>query len=204
MNFSYLAIKLPNFKSVDEKVPELEPRVSHSFVIKIVLRKKLLKVLAPLKLTSGEIFQFQNLAVCMRCRNNFFAILKLYFWSIHMANNLILSISFGFKLNSNLKDVFTQETQTQIQTPAQGWHSHQQRKWCKRGRRRQFGTCVFVGHLNSPLEICEARANASTRCSQEKGNFPFLASASNYIHTCIYCSWICVYACVCVASMSTP
>ena len=32
----------------------------------------------------------------------FFAVLKPYFWSIHMANNLILVISFGFKLNSNL------------------------------------------------------------------------------------------------------
>ena len=46
LNFSYLAIKLPNFKSVDEKLPELELRVSHSFDIKIVSRKKLLKVLA--------------------------------------------------------------------------------------------------------------------------------------------------------------
>ena len=35
--------------------------------------------------------------------HNFFAILKLYLWSIHMANNLILAIFFGFKLNSNLK-----------------------------------------------------------------------------------------------------
>ena len=47
LDFCYLAIKLPKFKSVDEKLPELEPRVSHSFVIKIVLRKKLLKVLPP-------------------------------------------------------------------------------------------------------------------------------------------------------------
>ena len=47
LNFSYLAIKLPNFKSVDKKLPELEPRLSHSFIIKIVSRKKLLKVLAP-------------------------------------------------------------------------------------------------------------------------------------------------------------
>ena len=46
LNFSYLAIKLPNFKPVDEQLPELEPRVSHSFDIKIVSRKKLLKVLA--------------------------------------------------------------------------------------------------------------------------------------------------------------
>ena len=45
INFSYVAIKLPNFKSVDENLPE--PRVSHSFVIKIVSGKKLLKVLAP-------------------------------------------------------------------------------------------------------------------------------------------------------------
>ena len=40
-----------------------------------------------------------------------FAILKLYFWSIHMANNLILPISFGFKLNSNLKFVRMIETE---------------------------------------------------------------------------------------------
>ena len=32
----------------------------------------------------------------------FLAILKLYLWFIHVANNLILVISFGFKLNSNL------------------------------------------------------------------------------------------------------
>ena len=103
MNFSYLAIKLPNFKSVDEKLPEWEPRVSHSFVIKIVSRKKLLKVLAPPQTYFRWNFVFQNLAVCMRYHNNFFAILKLYFWSNHMAKNLILAISFGFKLNSNLK-----------------------------------------------------------------------------------------------------
>ena len=47
LNFSYLAIKLSNFKSVDEKLPELELRVSHSLDTKIVSRKKLLKVLAP-------------------------------------------------------------------------------------------------------------------------------------------------------------
>ena len=46
LNFSYLAIKLPNFKLVKEKLPELEPRVSQSFDIKIVSRKKILKVLA--------------------------------------------------------------------------------------------------------------------------------------------------------------
>ena len=46
LNFSYLAVKLPNFKSVDKIQPELEPRVSHSFDIKIVPRKKLLKVFA--------------------------------------------------------------------------------------------------------------------------------------------------------------
>ena len=40
LNFSYLAIKLPNFKPVDEKLPELEHRVSHSFYIKIVSRTK--------------------------------------------------------------------------------------------------------------------------------------------------------------------
>ena len=47
LNFSYLAIKLLNFKLVDEKLPELKFRVSHGFDIKIVSRKTLLKVLAP-------------------------------------------------------------------------------------------------------------------------------------------------------------
>ena len=41
---TYLAIKLPNFKSVDEKLPKYS-RVSHSFVIKIhVVSRKKLKV----------------------------------------------------------------------------------------------------------------------------------------------------------------
>ena len=39
----------------------------------------------------------------MRYHKSFFADLKLYLWFIHIANNLILAISFGFKLNSNLK-----------------------------------------------------------------------------------------------------
>ena len=81
LNFYYLAIKLLKFKSVDKKLHELEPRVSHSLVIKIVSRKKLLKVLAylPPKPTFGKIFLFQNLVVCMKYHNTFFAILKLYF-----------------------------------------------------------------------------------------------------------------------------
>ena len=41
----------------------------------------------------------------MRYHNIFFAILRLYFWSIHMDKNLVLATSFGFKLNSNLKFV---------------------------------------------------------------------------------------------------
>ena len=45
LNLSYLATKLPKFKSVDEKLPELELQVSHSFAIKIISRKKFLKVL---------------------------------------------------------------------------------------------------------------------------------------------------------------
>ena len=73
LNFSYLAVKLPNFKAIDEKLSELEPRVSHSFDKKLVSRKKHLKVLAshqadcmiclffsthkiiqPMKITSGD------------------------------------------------------------------------------------------------------------------------------------------------------
>ena len=64
LKFIYIAIKLSNFKSVDKKLPELEPPVFHSFDIKVVPRKKLLKV--SLKPTSGEIFLFKNLVLHMR------------------------------------------------------------------------------------------------------------------------------------------
>ena len=37
-----------------------------------------------------------------------------------------------------------------------------------------LGLCPRLRHLHSHLEICEARTNASTRCAQVKGNFPFL------------------------------
>ena len=40
---SYLAIKLSNFKSVDEKLSELEPRKSLNIVLKIVSRKNAFK-----------------------------------------------------------------------------------------------------------------------------------------------------------------
>ena len=41
LDFSYLAVKLQNFKSVDEKLPKLKPQVPHCFDIKLVSRKKL-------------------------------------------------------------------------------------------------------------------------------------------------------------------
>ena len=43
LNFSYLAIKLPNFKSVNEKLHELQPRQIFSFDIKKSLEKKAFK-----------------------------------------------------------------------------------------------------------------------------------------------------------------
>ena len=46
LTFCYLAIKLPNFKLVNEKLPEWKLRVIHSFDIKIDSRKKPFKVLA--------------------------------------------------------------------------------------------------------------------------------------------------------------
>ena len=105
MNFSYLAIKLLNFKPVEKKLPKLEPWVSHSFGIKLVSRKKLSKVLA------SPQTHFWWSASVSKCRcvyeisQYFFTDLKLYPWSNQMANNLILAISFGFKLNSNLKGI---------------------------------------------------------------------------------------------------
>ena len=102
LNFCYLAIILSNFKSVDEKLPELEPRVSHSFVRKIVSRKKLLKVSVPPQTHFRWNFSVSKSHCVYEISQYFFAILKLYFWSIYMAKNLILAISFGFKLNSSL------------------------------------------------------------------------------------------------------
>ena len=102
LNFSYLAMKLLNFKSVVEKLPELEPRVSYSFAIKIVSRKKLSKVFASPQAHFRWSFPISKSRSVYEISQYFFAILKLYRWSIHIANNLILAISFGFKLNSNL------------------------------------------------------------------------------------------------------
>ena len=47
LNFSYLAIKLPNFKPVDEKLLELELWVSHSFDIKNSLQKNAFNPIPP-------------------------------------------------------------------------------------------------------------------------------------------------------------
>ena len=43
---------------MDEKLPELEPRVSHSFVIKVVSTKKLLKVFDKLYNFSAWLHKF--------------------------------------------------------------------------------------------------------------------------------------------------
>ena len=103
LNVSYLAIKLPNSKPVDKKLPKLEPRMSHSFDIKIVSRKKLFKVLASPQTHFGWNFSVSKSRSLYEISQYFFANSKLYLWSIHMTNKLILAISFGFKLNSNLK-----------------------------------------------------------------------------------------------------
>ena len=90
---------------MDEKLPELQPRVSHtcSFNIKIVSRKVLLKVLASPQTHFRSNFSVSKSCSVYEISQYFFSDLKLYLLSIHMANNLILAISFGFKLNSNLK-----------------------------------------------------------------------------------------------------
>ena len=84
LNFSYLAIKQPNWKSVDEKLLELKPRVSDSFDIKIVSRKKLLKVLAPPQAHFRWSFSVSKSRSVYKISQIFFVSLKLYFWSIHM------------------------------------------------------------------------------------------------------------------------
>ena len=84
LNFSYLAIKQPNWKSVDEKLLELKPRVSDSFDIKIVSRKKLLKVLAPPQAHFRWSFSVSKSRSVYKISQIIFVSLKLYFWSIHM------------------------------------------------------------------------------------------------------------------------
>ena len=74
LNFSFLAIKLPNFESVDEKQPELEPRVSYSFDIKLVSRKQAFKSFG----VPSSPIPVKFFCLCMRYHNFFLAILKLY------------------------------------------------------------------------------------------------------------------------------
>ena len=74
LNFSYLAIKLSNFKSVDEKLSKMEPRVSHSFDIKTVSRKKLLKVLG----VTSSLLPVKFFVSKSHYHNFFNAILKFY------------------------------------------------------------------------------------------------------------------------------
>ena len=73
LNISYLTIKLPNLKLVDEKLLELEPRVCHSFDIKTSLAKKTFKSFGvhsnPLPV---KFFLYQNLVMYMRYHNIFF------------------------------------------------------------------------------------------------------------------------------------
>ena len=100
LNFSYLAITLPSFKSVNKKLPELESRVSHSFDIKLVSRKKAFKSFGvPSNPLPVKCFCFK-ISFCIWDITILFSLIQS-FTSIHIANNLILAISFGFKLNSN-------------------------------------------------------------------------------------------------------
>ena len=69
---------MPNFKSVDEKIPELELQVPHSFLHENNLEKKAFKSFGPP--SSPLLVKI----FCSKSRSPF---------------NLILAISFGFKLN---------------------------------------------------------------------------------------------------------
>ena len=100
LHFCYLAIKLPNCKSVDEKLSRVGTSgVSRSFIIKIVSRKKLLKNFGtPSNSTSGEIFLFQNLRCVFEISQYFFCYfksfasdlstwLKILFWPFPSVSN---------------------------------------------------------------------------------------------------------------------
>ena len=65
---------------MEEKLPEFELRVSHSFDIKIVsTEKKAFKGFgAPSSLLPVNFLLFQNLVLYMRYQGFFFAVLKLY------------------------------------------------------------------------------------------------------------------------------
>ena len=89
LNLSYLAIKLPNVKSVDEKLPEVEPRMSHSFVLKIVSRKKLLKVLAP----PQTHFRWDFSVSKSRC------VYKISQWFFRYFKALLLIYPYGLKIS---------------------------------------------------------------------------------------------------------
>ena len=99
------------------------------------------------------------------------------------------------RIEHQSQSVLTPETETQAQ--AQG-HSHQRRTWYKRRRRRRFWACVGVCDC-----VTSIHNRKLVKQAQTQRKCPFLASASSYINTCFYCSCICVYACVCVASGNT-
>ena len=93
---------------MDEKLPELEPRVSHNFVIKInCLEKKAFESFG----APQTHFRWNFSVSKSRCvyeisqYSVFSAILKLYFWSIHMAKNLILAISSVLNWTITLRDL---------------------------------------------------------------------------------------------------
>ena len=102
MKLQLFSYKTAKFQITERKLPELELQMSHSFEIKIVSRKKLFKVLASPQAHFQRIFSVSKSCYIYEISQLFFAILKFYLRSIHMANNFIAVISFGFKLNSNL------------------------------------------------------------------------------------------------------
>ena len=98
LNFSYIAIKLPNFKPVNKKLPEMEPRVSNSFDIKIVSRRKLLKVLAPPQThfrsnfsvsKSRSVYEISQYVFLMieSFTSDLFILLTISFWPFPLVSN---------------------------------------------------------------------------------------------------------------------
>ena len=74
--------------------------MSHIFVIKIISRKKFL---APPQTHFRCNFSVSKSHCVYEITQYFFRYFKALLLIYHIANNLILAISFGFKLNSNLK-----------------------------------------------------------------------------------------------------
>ena len=136
----YLAINLPNFKSVDEELPELEPQVSHRFIIEIVSRKKrFFKVLVPPQINFRWNFSVSKSRYVYEISQHFFR----YFKALLLPDlSVWLTISFWLFSSAWIEVTQTQtqfppppkKKKTEINAHAHRLHMrrlHHLRRWCE-------------------------------------------------------------------------